>query len=62
MNCDIIFNSHDGFYTQVDGLAMGSAPAPHIANGWLSTFDFVIKDNSPLYSKYIDDIICIIKR
>ena len=61
-SCDIIFNSHDGFYTQVDGLAMGSAPAPHIANGWLSTFDSVIKDNSPLYSRYMDDIICIIKR
>ena len=31
-SCDIIC-SHDGFYRQVDGLAMGSAPAPHIANG-----------------------------
>ena len=41
---------------------MSSAPAPHIANGWLSTFDYTIKDTSPLYSRYMDDILCIIKR
>ena len=62
LSCDMIFSSHDGFYTQVDGLAMGSAPAPHIANGWLSTFDSTIKETSPLYARYMDDILCSIKR
>ena len=31
-SCNVIFNCHDGFYKQIDGLAMGSAPAPHLAN------------------------------
>ena len=61
-SCDVIFNTHDGFYRQIDGLAMGSAPAPHLANGWLSTFDKTIKGVSPLYTRYMDDIICINKR
>ena len=58
-SCDVIFNSHDGFYKQVDGLAMGSAPAPHLANGWLSSFEAAIKGDSPLYYRYMDDIICV---
>ena len=29
----IIMSTHDGYYKQVDGLAMGSPPAPHLANG-----------------------------
>ena len=60
-SCDVIFSSHDGFYRQVEGLAMGSAPAPHLANGWLSTFDNTIKGSSPFYARYMDDIISIIK-
>ena len=60
-SCNVIFNCHDGFYKQIDGLAMGSAPAPHLANGWLSSYDKTIKGNSSLYTRYMDDIVCISK-
>ena len=61
-SCDIIFSTHDGFYQQVDGLAMGSPPAPHLANGWLSSFDRRIQGDSVLFSRYMDDILCSINR
>ena len=61
-SCDVIFNTHDGFYKQIDGLAMGSPPAPHLANGWLSSFDNIIKGSSKLYTRYMDDILCTIKK
>ena len=53
---NVIFSTHDGFYQQVDGLAMGSPPAPHLANGWMSQFDSAIKEGSDLYERYMDDI------
>ena len=56
-SCDVVMSTHDGYYTQVEGLAMGSAPSPHIANGWMSKFDNQIKDESALYFRYMDDII-----
>ena len=33
-------------FTQVDGLAMDSPPAPQLANGWMSKFDDVIKGDA----------------
>ena len=60
--CDTIFSTHDGFYIQKEGLAMGCPPAPHLANGWLSGFDKIIQGDSLLYERYIDDIICIVKK
>ena len=45
-SCDVVMLTHDGFYKQVDGLAMGSPPAPHLANGWLSQFESTIKGNA----------------
>ena len=57
-SCDVILSTHDGFYRQIDGLAMGSPPAPHLANAWMSQFDDTIKGSSDLYSRYMDDIIC----
>ena len=59
--CDVVFLTHDGYYTQNDGLAMGSPPAPHLANGWLSRFDDMIKGDSKLYERYMDDILCSAK-
>ena len=53
--------THKGFYRQVDGLAMGSPPAPLIANGWLSKFDPQIQGNAKLFSRYMDYIIRSIK-
>ena len=61
-SCNVIMSTHDGYYKQTDGLAMGSPPAPHLANGWMSQFDPIIKDTSPLYARYIDDILCGIPR
>ena len=55
--CDVIMATHDGFYIQVDGLAMGSPPAPYLANGWMSQFDPIIKGNSSFNERCIDDIL-----
>ena len=40
----------------IDGLAMGSPPAPMLANGWMSKYDKIIKGNAKIYSRYMDDI------
>ena len=60
-SCNVVMSTHDGFYRQIDGLAMGSAPAPFLANGWLSQFDPKIKDDAKLYYRYMDDIVREIK-
>ena len=56
-SCEVLMLTHDGYYVQKDGLAMGSPPAPHLANGWLSQYDGVIKGDSKLYFRYMDDIL-----
>jgi len=61
-SCNVLMLTHDGYYRQVDGLAMGSPPAPHFANGWLSQFDGKIKGEAKLFSRYMDDTILDIKR
>ena len=38
-------------------LAMGSPPAPHVANGWLSQFENLIKDDAKIYERYRDDML-----
>ena len=48
-SCDVIMLTPDGYYRQVDGLAMGSPCAPLLANGWLSQYDSQIRDNANLY-------------
>ena len=60
--CNVVFDTHDGLYTQIEGLAMGSSPAPALANGWMSQFDGKIQGDSSLYSRYMDDIICIVNK
>ena len=60
--CDVLMKTHDGFYRQIDGLAMGSPPAPLLANGWLSKFDPSIRGDAKLYHRYMDDILRSIKR
>ena len=54
--------THDGYYRQKDGLAMGSPPAPHLANGWLSKYDGKVAENARLFDRYMDDIIRNIKK
>ena len=61
-SCDVLMLTHDGYYKQKDGLAMGSPPAPHLANGWLSQFDEQIGGDAKLFSRYMDDTIRDIKR
>ena len=59
---DTVFSSHDGYYVQIDGLAMGSPPAPHLANGWLNSFEKSIQGTSSFYFRYMDDVICTINK
>ena len=59
---NVIMLTHAGVHKQVDGLAMGSAPAPHLANGWLSKYDPAIQDEARLFARYMDDIFRNIKR
>ena len=56
-SCNVIMSTHRGYYKQIDGLAMGSPPAPHLANGWMSQFDNIIKGTSKLFTRYMDDIL-----
>ena len=49
-------------YKQIDGLAMGSQPAPCLANIWLSKFEDFIKDDAKIFERYMDDILRSIKR
>ena len=56
-SCDVMMLTHDGYYKQTEGLAMGSPPAPHLANGWMSQFDSTIKGDSKIYFRYMDDIL-----
>ena len=58
---DVITSTHDGFYRQINGLAMGSPPAPQLAHGWMSKFDDEIKGDARLYTRYMDDILRDIK-
>ena len=60
--CNVVMLTHDGYYRQRDGLAMGIPPAPPLANGWLYSFDERIGDNAKLYDRYVDDIIRSISR
>ena len=55
--CDVIMSTSVGYYRQIDGLAMGSPPAPLITNGWLSKYDYEIQGNASIYFRYMDDII-----
>ena len=61
-SCNVVLLTNDGFYRQVDGLAMGSPPAPQLENDWMSKFDERIKGNSTLDSRYMDDILRDIKK
>ena len=58
---NVILSTHDGTYRQIDGLAMGSPPAPQLSNIWLSKYEPAIKDDSKLFERYMDDILRTIK-
>lgn len=60
-SCDVIMLTNDGYYRQVDGLAMGSPPAPPLAKGWMHKFDKIIKGDASLFARYMDDYLRNIK-
>ena len=43
---NVIMATHDGYYIQKDGLAMGSPPAPLLANIWLSKYEPQMRENA----------------
>ena len=61
-SCNVLISTHAGFYRQVEGLGMGIAHAPMLANGWLSSFDNLIKGDVGLYSRYMDDVITVCEK
>ena len=54
---DVLILTSDGYYRQTDGLAMGSPPAPLLANGWLNRHENDLKGDAVLYHRYMDDIV-----
>lgn len=58
---NVLMLTHDGYYRQVDGLAMGSPPAPLISNGWLKKREAVICDDAKIFFRCMDDILRSIK-
>ncbi|XP_066916931.1 uncharacterized protein [Clytia hemisphaerica] len=56
-SCNVIMLTHDGYYKQIDGLAMGSPPARLLANGWMHKFDCHVKDDACLFARYMDDYL-----
>ena len=59
---NVVILTHDGPYCQIDGLAMGSQPAPPLSNIWLSKFETNIRDDAKLFERYMDDILRTIKQ
>ena len=43
-SCNVLMLTHDGYRKQTDALVMGSPPAPHLANGWMSKHDAKIQE------------------
>ena len=62
LSSNVIISTHNGYYQQRDGLAMGSPSAPHLANVWLSTHEPTIKTDAKIYDRYMDDILRSIKK
>ena len=59
---DVVMLRHDGYYRQIDGLAMGAKPAPPLSNIWLSKYEPLIQDTAVIFERYMDDIIREMKR
>ena len=58
---NVILSTRDCTYPQIDGLAMGSPPAPPLSNIWLSKYEPAIKDDAKVFERYVDDILRTIK-
>ena len=60
-SCNVIMLTNDGYFQQTEGLAMGSPPAPLLANGWMHKFDNIVKGDGTLFARYMDDYVRDIK-
>lgn len=60
-SCNVIMLTNEGYYKQIEGLAMGSPPAPLLANGWMYKFDSIVKGDASLFARYMDDYVRDIK-
>ena len=60
-SCNVLMLTNEGYYRKKDGLALGSPPAPLLANGWMSKFDKKIQGDAKMYFRFIDDILRGIK-
>ena len=58
---NLILSTHDVIYRHIDGLAMGSLPAPPFSNIWLSKYEPAIKNDVKLFERYMDAILRTIK-
>ena len=54
---NVLILTCNGYYRQTDGLAMGSPPAPLLANGWLNQYEERLKGEANIYDRYMDDIL-----
>ena len=54
---DMVMLTHDGYYIQKHGLAMGSPLSSLLANIWLTTFDLKFQAmKTKWFFRYVDDI------
>ena len=58
---NVLIQTHDGTYKEIDGLAMGSPPESLLSNIWLLKYGPNIRDNAKLFEHYMDDIVRTIK-
>ena len=58
---NVLKQTHDGNFKQIDGLAMGSPPAPPLSNIWLSKYEPNVRDDAKLLERCMDDIVRKIK-
>ena len=58
---NVLIQTHDGVFRQIDGLAMGTPPAMQLSNIWLKQFEPTIFADSKLKRRYVDDVICTTK-
>ena len=58
---NVLIQTHDGTYKQIDGLVMGSPPESPLSNIWLLKYGPNIRDNAKLFEHYMDDLVRTIK-
>jgi hypothetical protein len=57
----LAFSHQNKVFYQKDGLAMGIPAAPDVANLYMSYFENSFAGRFPLYKRYIDDVIVLVK-